>query len=158
MAFVSGLYFRGKLAYARAFARPPDGVPGALVITPSRGLVPVDARVAAAELRALGEVDIDARDSRYRRPLERDARLLVEHAPDCDWVLLGSVASAKYVPILEAIFGERLWFPPAFVGRGDMSRGGLMLRSARAATELDYAPVRGAVLHGPRPPRLPKLR
>jgi len=42
-AFVSGLYFKGKLAYALEFARPPEpGLPltgsGALVITPTAGL------------------------------------------------------------------------------------------------------------------------
>src|SRR5512146_314217 len=38
--FASGLYFRGKLAYAEAFACPPRGVPGSLVIVPGFGLVP----------------------------------------------------------------------------------------------------------------------
>src|SRR3954453_5322588 len=36
-AFLSGLYFRGKLAYANAFAAG-----AAFVITPNRGLLPVD--------------------------------------------------------------------------------------------------------------------
>ena len=41
-SFLSGLYFRGKLAYARAFASPPRRVPGAgvLVITADAGLQP----------------------------------------------------------------------------------------------------------------------
>ena len=46
----------------------------------------------------------------------------------------------------------------AFVGRGDMSRGGLLLRHASNGVELDYAPIAGAVLHGKRPPKLPPLR
>ena len=37
--FLSGLYFRGKIAYATAFARPQTGTPGVFVITPTRGLV-----------------------------------------------------------------------------------------------------------------------
>jgi len=45
-----------------------------------------------------------------------------------------------------------------FVGRGDMSRGGLLLRSVRYEVELDYVPVAGAVRHGPRPPRLERAR
>ena len=73
-------------------------------------------------------------------------------------VLLGSVASPKYVDVLTAIFGERLKFPIDFVGRGDMSRGGLLLRQAREGVELPYVPVIGAVLHGARPPKLPPLR
>jgi len=39
-SFISGLYFRGKLAYAGAFAAPPEGVPGVLVITACGGLLP----------------------------------------------------------------------------------------------------------------------
>ena len=80
-----------------------------------------------------------------------------EIGPECDVVLLGSIASPKYVDVLTAIFGERLQFPIDFVGRGDMSRGGLLLRAARDGHELDYAPIAGAVLHGVRPPKLPRL-
>ncbi len=157
--FASGLYFRGKLAYAGAFARPPPGVPGSLVIAPGFGLVPAQVRVRAVELRALAGVPVDARDPRYRAPLERDARLLAERlGRRGQAVLLGSIASGTYTDVLEAILEERLLFPPTFVGRGDMSRGGLLLRCSRAGIELPYAPVRGAVRHGPRPPRLPRVR
>ncbi|BDG01579.1 hypothetical protein AMOR_05750 [Anaeromyxobacter oryzae] len=157
--FASGLYFRGKLAYALAFARPPAGVPGALVIAPGAGLVPSDAPVRATDLRAFASIPVDAREPRFRAPLERDARLLAEAVGDeGEVVLLGSVASPKYVEPLLAILGARLLFPPDFVGRGDMSRGGLLLRAVRAGAELPYGPVAGAVLHGPRPPRLAPLR
>jgi hypothetical protein len=157
--FASGLYFRGKLAYALAFARPPDGVPGALVIAPGAGLVPVDAPVTAADLRAFAAVPVDAREPRFRLPLERDARALATAIGAAgEVVLLGSVASPKYVEPLVASLGARLLFPPDFVGRGDMSRGGLLLRAVRAGAELAYGPVAGAVLHGPRPPRLAPLR
>jgi hypothetical protein len=157
--FASGLYFRGKLAYAEAFARPPPGVPGALVIVPGAGLVPLDATVCARDLRAFAAVPVDAREPRFRLPLERDARLVAERLGARDEVvLLGSIASEKYVAPLLGVFGPRLRFPIAFVGRGDMSRGGLMLRAARAGVELEYAAVDGAVRHGPRPPRLPPLR
>lgn len=156
--FISGLYFRGKLAYSRAFAAPPPGVPSCVVITAGTGLIPPETTVTIEHLRAIAAVPIDAAEQRYRTPLERDARLLDEAAgPGCDLVLLGSVASEKYVEPLLKIFGERLLFPSDFVGRGDMSRGGLMLRSAREGAELSYVPVAGAVLHGKRPPRLPKL-
>ena len=69
-------------------------------------------------------------------------------------VLLGSIASDKYVDVLLASFGERLWFPQEFVGRGDMSRGGLLLRCVASAAELTYIRVAGAVRTGQRPPRL----
>lgn len=163
-SFVSGLYFRGKLAYARRFARPP--VPddpltagGVLVITPSAGLRGADTSITAESFRAFARVDIDLKNPAYRKPLEQGARaLLAAVGPDCEVVLLGSVASGKYVDPLVPIFGERLLFPIHFVGRGDMSRGGLMLRCVAAGLELDYVPVTGAVRHGQRPPRLEPLR
>jgi hypothetical protein len=78
--------------------------------------------------------------------------------PECEVVLLGSVASGKYVDLLLPIFGERLMFPIHFVGRGDMSRGGLMLRCVTAEYELPYVPLAGAIRHGQRPPKLEPLR
>jgi hypothetical protein len=160
-SFLSGLYFRGKLAYARAFARPPDGSPtaagGIFTITPTAGLRSVDTLVTLDALRAFARVDIDAADPRYRRPLEKSARALDEDiGPDCSVILLGSIASPKYVDVLQAIFGPRLLFPADFVGRGDMSRGGLLLRCVDANQELPYVPVAGAVRTGARPPKLSK--
>jgi hypothetical protein len=73
-------------------------------------------------------------------------------------VLLGSVATEKYVTPLTQVLGDRLYFPLAFVGRGDMSRGGLLLRCARTREPLDCVPVLGAVRHGPKPPRLDAAR
>ena len=155
MSFLSGLYFRGKLSYARVYQRPPSGVPGVLVITPSEGLRSPDVDVTLKQLQGWAQVPIDLREPRYRKPLERDAKRLFRLAGrECDIVLLGSVASGKYVEPLTAVFGERLLFPTAFVGRGDMSRGGLLLRAVDDGRELDYAPVAGAVVHGPRPQRL----
>jgi hypothetical protein len=154
-AFASGLYFRGKLAYSRAFAQPPRGVPGTLVILPGRGLVDAEEHITVEQLRAVAEVPIDLGDARYREPLERDARQLAEELGKSGAaVLLGSIATGKYADVLTAILGDRLLFPPDFVGRGDMSRGGLLLRCVRSKTQLDYAPLLGAVRHGPRPPRL----
>jgi hypothetical protein len=152
MTFVSGLYFRGKLAYAETF-----GIP--LVITPDAGLRPAEAPVTLAMLRASARVDIDAANPRYRRPLEQSARAVAALlAPDDAVTLLGSIASDKYVDVLLGVFGERLTFPADFVGRGDMSRGGLLLRCVRAGRELDCVPVAGAIRHGVRPPRLARLR
>jgi len=153
--FASGLYFRGKLAYARAFGRAPAGGAGALAIAPGRGLLDVEHPITAGELRAMGEVPVDVGDARYREPLERDARLLAERlGKGGQAVLLGSIATGKYADIFLDALGDRLLFPPSFVGRGDMSRGGLLLRAVRAKEELIYAPLRGAIRHGARPPRL----
>ena len=158
-AFISGLYFRGKLAYAQAFAAPPPDVPGAFVITSGLGLVPPETVVTLDHLRQIAGVPIDADEPRYREPLERSCRTLVELAgDDCDFVLLGSVATVKYLAPMVGVFGDRLLFPEEFIGRGDMSRGGLMLRCARSGQELTYGPLGLATRHGPRPPKLPRLR
>ena len=158
-SFMSGLYFRGKAAYARAFAAPPPGVAAALVITPTRGLVPLDARITTAELVEFAQVDIDAADERYRLPLVESVRSMrARVGGQTDVVLLGSIASDKYVDVLLGELGERLLFPASFVGRGDMSRGGILLRHVDAGEELTYVPVRGAVRRGPRPPRLEPRR
>ena len=155
--FVSGLYFRGKMAYSRAFAAPPGELPPAVVITPGRGLVSPELPVTIDELRQMAEIPIDAGDPRYIRPLEEHAQLLHDTAPpDCSFILLGSIATGKYTDPLIRILGERLLFPAEFVGRGDMSRGGLMLRCAQDGVELNYIPAKGAVRRGIRPPKLPK--
>ena len=156
--FISGLYFRGKAAYSRAFAAPPPGVAGSLVITAGRGLLPQETLIRFADLLEIAAVPIDLSEPRYREPLERDAlRLYQTLSPDCEIVLLGSIATPKYLEPLLDIFGSRLLFPSEFVGRGDMSRGGLMVRCAREGVELDYIPAYNAVRRGRRPPKLPKL-
>jgi len=157
--FLSGLYFRGKLAYANVFAQPAPRTSGVLVITSNRGLVPAAAPIGLEDLRYFGTVDIDEDDPRYRRPLERDLRKLAKKlTPNCEVVLLGSVATGKYVDILLAHFGKRLRFPADFVGRGDMSRGGLLLRCAVDRNELPYISVAGAVRKGKRPAKLEPRR
>lgn len=148
-SFLSGLYFRGKLIYARAFA-PPDAV---LVITSSDGLVPPDRGVDISDLQRFAGVPIDAREPRYVEPLARDLQAL-ERTPADEVVLLGSIATDKYVQPLAAAFGERLRFPAEFAGRGDMSRGGLLLRCVEDGRELVYVPVHEGSRHGARPPRL----
>jgi len=162
--FVSGLYFRGKRAYAVRFAVPPEPDnpivgSGVQVITPNAGLRCQDTYVSHRAVRAFSTSDVDPENVSYRHPLETSARALArEIGPECDVVLLGSVASPKYVSVLLDIFGERLRFPIEFVGRGDMSRGGLLLRCARDGVELEYAAIAGAVLHGARPPKLPPIK
>jgi hypothetical protein len=138
-AFISGLYFRGKLAYAETFAAPPPGIPGAFVITGGQGLIPPETPVTLRQLQELASVPIDSNNPRYRLPFERHCRILGDIAGvHCEFVLLGSLATPKYLEPASGIFGERLLFPEKFVGRGDLSRGGLMLRSAREGVELKY--------------------
>lgn len=157
-SFISGLYFRGKLAYATAFANAPERVPGALVITACGGLIPPERLMSREQLCMISSAPVEASEPRYRIPLERDARLVAAHLrEDCEVVLLGSIATPKYVEPLLAIFGERLVFPAEFAGRGDMSRGGLMLRCVREAVELNYVSILTGERHGSRPPKLSKL-
>jgi hypothetical protein len=158
-AFMSGLYFRGKLTYATAFGRGPNGGPGALVITPTRGLQPPGLIVTPAMLLEFASLDVDAGSERYRVPLERDAeRVAAELGTETSVILLGSIASDKYVRVLASAFGERLACPVDFIGRGDMSRGALLLRSAASGVELEYMPLSAAsVRRGRRPPSLKAL-
>ncbi len=151
-SFMSGLYFRGKLAYVDRFGRPGSKSPGALVITAGGGLMSLDQRVRPDDLRHFGAVAIEPKNPSYRLPLERDARTLARClGPDGEAVLLGSVATGKYTEVLLAILADRLRFPADFIGRGDMSRGSLMLRCARAGLELEYRPVPAEPVHAPTP-------
>ncbi len=156
-AFLSGLYFRGKLAYAERFGH--QNAETTLIITPTRGLQPPTVPVSLDLLREFAAGDVHPEQAAYREPLERDAAMLVSRiAPTTTVVLLGSVATGKYVDVLRPILGERLCYPTAFIGRGDMSRGGLLLRQAAAGEELAYEVLQPGVRpRGQRPPRLEPL-
>lgn len=158
-SFISGLYFRGKIAYVNAFADPPMGAPPALIIVPGLGLVPPQTLFNAEQLRGTAGVPVSESNPEFTGPLLRDAAMLDQQGgPDCQYLLLGSIATAKYTDPLLQVFGERLLFPGEFVGRGDMSRGGLMLRCAQSGSELSYVCVRGATVQGRRPGKLASLR
>ncbi len=138
-SFLSALYFRGKLAYASAFARPPSECAGIFIITPSAGLVPHDTVIRYPRLRGFGRVPIHVKNRLYCSALRRSARkLAAAMTADCEVILLGSIASGKYLDVLAPIFGSRLRFPAEFIGLGDMSRGGLLLRCVREQSELNY--------------------
>ena len=157
-SFISGLYFRGKLAYSQKFAKLTDGLRPAYVITASAGLIPCEMLVTLDRLREICAGEVDITNQEYRGPLERDATALSDRAgTNCQIVLLGSIATPKYAQPLLEVFGERLLFPAEFVGRGDMSRGGLMLRCVSSGVELAYIPLAGATRHGVRPPKLVRL-
>ncbi|HWO20386.1 MAG TPA: hypothetical protein VNO30_16570 [Kofleriaceae bacterium] len=175
-AWLSALYFRGKLTYALRFGSSTGGAPGALVMAPGLGLRAPETRLSVPMFQAMGEVDVES--DAFVRPLLGDARLLARLLDRAAGgttggaaggtaggaaggaarvVLLGSIATGKYISTLLDVFGERLLFPATFVGRGDMSRGGLLLRAARSGEELAYRPVAGATLRGARPPKLPRI-
>jgi len=141
-SFVSSLYFRGKLAYARAFGRAAVGQDSAYVISAGGGLCRPEDRFSLERLQGWAKVSIHHENPHYTAPLIRHANTLLEQsAPGTRFVLLGSVASNKYVEPLLDVFGPALLFPEQFDGLGDMSRGALLLRAVRDRTELAYAPV-----------------
>jgi hypothetical protein len=140
--FMSALYFRGKLSYARAFARPPASGQGVFIITPTAGLLPHDAMIRISRLRGFSRVPISLKNRRYRSALLRAVKQLAgELGDECEVILLGSIASRKYLNILTGVLGDRLRVPVEFIGRGDMSRGALLLRCVKENRELDYVPV-----------------
>jgi len=141
-AFCSGLYFRGKLAYASHFAEPPEGISGAQIITPSRGLVAAETLVGLRDLFEFAEVPVHPKELRFTDPLKRSVQAM-SALDSSEVILLGSVATGKYTETLLPILGQRLLFPADFAGRGDMSRGALLLRSVAAGKELRYVPVIG---------------
>jgi hypothetical protein len=152
-SFLSGLYFRGKLGYARRFGQFPGAI---RIITSDRGLVPPELAVTVADLTAMAASAIEAGNARYAAPFERDAASLAAALDPGDRViLLGSIATGKYADLLRPVLADRLVFPSQFVGRGDMSRGGLLLRAMDAGIELDYMPIfSGESRRGKRPPKL----
>jgi hypothetical protein len=140
-AFLSSLYFRGKITYARRFGVPLPDLPasGALVIAPGFGLVPPDWPITLERVKKLRRTPVDATVAAYTRPLREHAATLSDLLPpEARVILLGSIATGKYVDVLEPVFGRRLLFPSTFVGAGDMRRGALLLRAAREGEELDY--------------------
>ncbi|MCR6656077.1 MAG: hypothetical protein NVV63_09735 [Opitutus sp.] len=156
-SFASGLYFRGKITYARRFA-DENASDVIRVITTNAGLLDPLTHVTPESLRAFGDSEIHEGNPLYAGPLRRDAQTSArELSADGCAILLGSIATAKYRDVLLECFGERLLFPRDFIGRGDMSRGGLLLRAAREGVELPYSPVLGAILKGKRAPRISEM-
>jgi hypothetical protein len=139
--FISSLYFRGKLDYAEKFQNPPRGVAGVQIIT-GAGLMLPETLITLSDLRRISATSIDAKNSHYRLPLDMDLFRLRELVGDeTDVILLGSVATPKYISPIREVFGERLLFPRDFLGLGDMSRGSILLRSCAEGAELAYLPV-----------------
>src|SRR3954465_8671697 len=77
-SFLSGLYFRGKMAYVRRFSVPPAGLPGPVVIPRTRGLVPTGSAIDVALLREFAAGSVELGNPGYRNPLETHARALAE--------------------------------------------------------------------------------
>jgi hypothetical protein len=141
-SFISGLYFRGKVAYAREFGGARTAAPGAYVLTAGGGLCDLDERVTLPRLERWANVVVSEKNPHFTAPLIRTAsEALASHAAT-RFVLLGSVATNKYVAPLLDVFGDRIFFPKAFAGLGDKSRGALLLGAVREHRELAYASLR----------------
>ena len=143
-AFCSGLYFRGKLAYARHFAEPPEGIPGVQIITASRGLIAAETLIGTRDLSEFAKVPVETKESRFTGPLKESIQAMSQFG-SFEVILLGSIATGKYTDTLLPILGERLLFPADFAGRGDMSRGALMLRCVQDRRELQYVRATGEI-------------
>ena len=158
-SFVSGLYFRGKATYSQRFGLLPDGTRGGLVITAAEGLTFLHERVTAERLRDWSHRPISADNPTFTEPLLGHCHeLLRVMGEEARYVLLGSIATDKYVTPISSVLGDRLLFPRDFVGRGDMSRGALLLQAARTGEELAYAPVFNSLRHGARAPSIRQRR
>jgi hypothetical protein len=139
--FISSLYFRGKLAYAERFQNPPRGAAGVHIIT-GAGLMLPERAITLSELRRISSTSIDAKNPHYRLPLDLDLlRLRQVVGDETEVILLGSVATSKYITPIHEVFGERLLFPRDFLGRGDMSRGSILLQCCAQGSELTYLAV-----------------
>ena len=139
--FISSLYFRGKLDYAQRFQNPPRGIAGVHIIT-GAGLMLPETVITLSDLLRISATSIDEKNSDYRRPLDSDLLRLRERVGDeTEVILLGSVATSKYITPIREVFGKRLLFPRDFLGLGDMSRGSILLRCCAQGAELEYRPV-----------------
>jgi hypothetical protein len=106
------------------------------------GLVPHDMLIRMSTLRIFSRGAINVTNRRYCSSLQCSAKQLVRQVgSECEVVLLGSIASGKYLMLLSPIFARWLRVPAEFIGRGDMSRGGLLLRCVNDNRELTYIDV-----------------
>ncbi len=141
-SYLSGLYFRGKLAYARTFATAPPclGGAGIYVITPTDGLLDPDSVLGVADLERFASAAEGSTAGRiaFERAVQSLERAM---GPSCDVVLLGSVGSRKYSDVLEPVLGDRLLFPRRLYNEGQIQRGALLLEHAERGEELEYAPL-----------------
>jgi hypothetical protein len=144
-SFMSSLYFRGKLAYATAFASQIHNLLSIQIITPSRGLLPPRTTLSLADFLDLGVERILEKNPRYRDPLERDLRKLSESlGEDGKVIFLGSLGTKRYIPLLKEILGHRILVPRDFLGMGNMRRGAVLLRCVREHCQLTYVTLASA--------------
>src|SRR5437763_3836997 len=91
-AFMSALYFRGKIAYALHFA----GAENTFVIAPGFGLVPPTWTLDEERMKKMSRTDVDVKDRTYVKTLRDTAKKLASTLDsEAEVVLLGSVASGK---------------------------------------------------------------
>ena len=100
-SFISGLYFRGKVAYSDAFGSAPQDLPPAVVIVQGLGLLPLQTLMTAEKLTAAGAVSIERDHIAYRTALLRDAKAVKSASgASCQFVLLGMTAQYDLISAL----------------------------------------------------------
>ena len=148
-----------QATYASRFGRPPPSLPPALVITPTRGLQSPSLPISRSLIEEFASLD-------WHRPTRafwiRSSRVRVSFvhrsSQRCAWSCSGASRRAGTSSRWRASSRAGCNYPAEFVGRGDMSRGGLLLRHAEEGRELDYVPLAaGLTRHGAKPPKLPPL-
>ena len=82
------------------------------MITPNRGLLAPSVRMTLDDLARLAKTDIDPCAEEFRKPLQQDAKALAEAlGPRGQPVLLGSIATPKYVDVLLVSLSAGASFP-----------------------------------------------
>ncbi len=110
---ISSLYFRGKLSTHQVSAIPLSRLRACRYIT-GTGLMLPETLIRFDEFRQLSAISIDASNERYRQSLIADLMRLREMAGvHVDIILLGSIATSKYVDPIANVFGERVLVPRA---------------------------------------------
>ena len=74
-SFVSGLYFRGKMSYARAFGHAAANEASSFVMTAGGGLCRLDEPVTLSRLHGWRGVEVDERNPHFTAPLQRPAHV-----------------------------------------------------------------------------------
>ena len=156
--FMSSLYFRGKIGYARHFAAPPPELALGSRTTASWSSLPASGwcrracRITPEEMKKLRRTPVDLKSRAYCAPMKKHVEQLRDLAPDGLGGAPGQRRDRQVRGPAAAGPRDRLLFPRDFAGAGDMKRGGMMLRAVREDRELSLRHPRRA------PPPRPRLK
>ena len=110
--FFSISHFDRPIIDANAWKLEIDGLvkkPMSLTLADLKARPRKETVFTVEQFRYMASVPVDSADARYRLPLENACRTLDEIAgPNCDFVLLGSVATLKYLEPMFAALAARI--------------------------------------------------